>query len=71
MAARIKSINWPSEMPEDEWEKVAQEIPSKEEPFIGKYISGREALIAEEKKQRSGRFIPHLPLTVLFHVSHN
>lgn len=41
-------------MPEDEWEEVAQTVPSVDEPFIQKYLSGREALIAQEKKQRSG-----------------
>ncbi|KAF4637633.1 hypothetical protein G7Y89_g461 [Cudoniella acicularis] len=53
MQARVKNMNWPSKIPDDEWEEVAQGIPSKEEPFITKYVSGREALVAEEKKQRS------------------
>jgi len=42
-------------MPEDEWEEVEQGIPAKDEPFINKYLAGRDALIAQEKKQRSGR----------------
>jgi adenosine deaminase CECR1 len=42
-------------MPEDEWEEVEQGIPAKDEPFIHKYLAGRDALIAQEKKQRSGR----------------
>jgi adenosine deaminase CECR1 len=41
-------------MPDDEWEEVVQTVPSVEEPFIQKYLSGRDALIAQEKKQRSG-----------------
>ncbi|KAH6683025.1 adenosine deaminase family protein-like protein [Halenospora varia] len=53
MQARIKNMNWPSEMPDDEWQEVKDGIPSKEEPFISKYVSGRQALVAEEKKQRS------------------
>ncbi|EHK98314.1 putative Adenosine deaminase CECR1-A [Glarea lozoyensis 74030] len=44
---------WPSAIPDDEWEEVAAGIPSKSEPFIAKFVSGREALIREEKKQRS------------------
>ncbi|CAG8949262.1 hypothetical protein HYFRA_00004887 [Hymenoscyphus fraxineus] len=54
MQARIKNINaWPSTMPDEEWEEVAIGIPTTEEPFIKQYVSGREALIAQEKKQRS------------------
>lgn len=44
-------------MPDDEWEEVAEGVPSKEEPFIKKYLSGREALIQQEKKQRSGEIL--------------
>lgn len=42
-------------LPDDEWEGLAEEIPAIEEPFIQKYISGRDALVAEEKKRRSGK----------------
>lgn len=41
-------------MSNEEWEEIAQTIPAQDDPFIQKYLSGREALIAEEKKQRSG-----------------
>ena len=41
-------------MPDDEWEEVVATVPSVDEPFIQKYLGGREALINEEKKQRSG-----------------
>lgn len=41
-------------MSNEEWEEIAQTIPSKDDGFIQKYMTGREALIAEEKKQRSG-----------------
>lgn len=44
-----------SNMSNEEWEEIAQTVPSKDEPFIQKYMTGREALIAEEKKQRSGK----------------
>ncbi len=40
-------------MPDDEWAEVEETVPAFEEPFIQKYIAGREALIAEEKKKRS------------------
>lgn len=49
------AVEMPS-MSDDEWEEVAQTVPSIAEPFIQKYLGGREALIAEEKKQRSGTF---------------
>jgi adenosine deaminase CECR1 len=45
-----------SRLPDDEWQDLSADIPAKEEPFIQKYISGREALIAQEKKQRSGQY---------------
>jgi hypothetical protein len=42
-------------MPDDEWAEVLQGVPAKNEPFINKYLAGREALIVQEKKQRSGK----------------
>lgn len=42
-----------SHMSKEEWEEIAQTIPSKDDAFIQKYMTGREALIAEEKKSRS------------------
>lgn len=48
-------------MSNEEWEELAQTIPSEDEPFIQKYISGRDALIAEEKKQRYGLSAPPPP----------
>jgi hypothetical protein len=56
--AHVKSLPWPTAMPDDEWEEVKQGVPAKDEPFINKYISGREALIEQEQKQRSGIHIP-------------
>lgn len=41
-------------MSKEEWDEIAQTIPAKDDPFILKYMTGREALIAEEKKQRYG-----------------
>lgn len=41
-------------IPEDEWEEISQDIPKLEDPFIQKYVKGQQALIAEEKSQRSG-----------------
>jgi adenosine deaminase CECR1 len=32
----------------------AEGVPSLSDPFIQKYLSGRDALVAQEKKQRSG-----------------
>jgi len=42
-------------MADDEWAEVSEGLPAKDEPFINKYLMGREALIAQEKKQRSGQ----------------
>jgi len=42
-------------MPEDEWAEVEQGLPAKDEPFINKYLVGRDALIDQEKRQRSGK----------------
>jgi adenosine deaminase CECR1 len=52
-------------MPDDEWAEVVQGIPTKDEPFVNKYRDGREALIAQEKKQRSGKGGFFLPGAVL------
>ncbi|KFA64932.1 hypothetical protein S40285_03851 [Stachybotrys chlorohalonatus IBT 40285] len=40
-------------MPDDLWEELSQEIPSKSDPFIKQYLSGRENLITQEKTTRS------------------
>ncbi len=54
--ARVRELVWPSRIPEEEWEAISQGIPAKDEPFIERYLGGREALILQEKKQRSGRY---------------
>lgn len=38
---------------EEEWQEVLQELPKTDDPVVQHYLKGREALIAEEKKQRS------------------
>lgn len=48
-------------MPDDEWAEVVQGVPAEGEPFINKYLDGREAMIAQEKKQRSGKQRPLCP----------
>lgn len=53
--SRVRDLVWPSRMPDDEWEEVEQDLPAKDEPFIKKYLLGRDALIDQEKKQRSGK----------------
>lgn len=40
---------------EDELWAEEEGVPSFEEPFIQKYLDGRDALVAQEKQQRSGR----------------
>lgn len=39
-----------------QWE-LDQGVPQFEDPFIQKYLNGRDALIDEEHKQRHGRCI--------------
>jgi hypothetical protein len=53
--ARVRDLEWPSTIPEEDWKEIEQGIPSKDEPFIKKYLDGQAALIAQEKKQRSGK----------------
>lgn len=36
-----------------DWEKD-EGVPNLSDPFIQKYLSGRDALVEQEKKQRSG-----------------
>ncbi|KAI1081167.1 adenosine/AMP deaminase [Whalleya microplaca] len=38
---------------DQEWEETSQDIPKESDPFMQKYIEGRESLIAQENKQRS------------------
>ncbi|KAK6082146.1 adenosine deaminase family protein [Seiridium cupressi] len=37
----------------EEWDEISQTIPSVDEPFIQKYVEGRDALISQENRQRS------------------
>jgi len=48
-------MDWPSGLPDEIWEEFKQEVPTKEEPFIKKYMEGQASLIAQEQKQRSGK----------------
>lgn len=41
-------------MDNETWAEISQTIPAKDDPFLQKYLSGRDALIAQEKKQRYG-----------------
>ena len=52
--AHLKDEPWTTAMPDDEWEEVKQDVPAKDEAFINQYVAGREALIEQERKQRSG-----------------
>lgn len=38
------------------WEK-SEGVPQVEDPFIQKYLNGREALIEQEHKQRHGQIL--------------
>ncbi|OTA84042.1 hypothetical protein M434DRAFT_400537 [Hypoxylon sp. CO27-5] len=38
---------------DEEWEEISKDVPQETDPFVQKYIQGREALIAQENNQRS------------------
>ncbi|KAK6950856.1 hypothetical protein Daesc_007384 [Daldinia eschscholtzii] len=46
-------MNFTNLYTDQEWEEVSQDLPKENDPFIQKYLQGREALIAEENKERS------------------
>jgi len=48
------SANKPLRFTDEEWAEISSTVPTEEEPFLKKYLEGREALIAQENKQRSG-----------------
>jgi hypothetical protein len=50
----------PEATTDDDWEQ-AEGVPSLSDPFIQKYLAGRDALVQEEKKQRSGTHRAPLP----------
>jgi adenosine deaminase CECR1 len=50
-----------------EWEK-SEGIPQVEDPFIQKYLNGREALIEQEHKQRHGQIL-HNSIFPSYYVS--
>lgn len=39
---------------DEEWAEISQEIPKEDDAVLQKYLEGRENLIAQENKQRSG-----------------
>ena len=54
--------NAEDELEEDlEWE-LEEGIPQFEDPFIEKYLTGRDALIEQEKKHRHGESAPQIDL---------
>jgi hypothetical protein len=40
--------------PEDSWDGTVDGVPEMSDPFIQAYLHGRDALILEEQKLRSG-----------------
>ncbi|KAI1178598.1 adenosine deaminase-related growth factor [Nemania sp. FL0916] len=43
----------PAGFTDQEWEEISSDIPKESDPFLQKYLEGREALIEQENKQRS------------------
>jgi hypothetical protein len=56
LRAIVRDVDMATETAEDieAWAQ-AEGVPSLSDPFIQKYLSGRDALVEQEKKQRSGR----------------
>lgn len=52
---------------DEEWAQ-AEGVPSLSDPFIQKYLQGRDALVQQEKRQRSG-WSTHLIRNTHEHVS--
>lgn len=46
-----------------EW-KIEEDVPSFEDPFIQKYLNGRDALVEEERKQRHGEIRLSTPISL-------
>lgn len=59
---------------DEDWAAVSQELPTAEDAVIKQYLKGRQNLIAEEQKKRSGKCYPHVvdqhrrTLPYLFHT---
>jgi adenosine deaminase CECR1 len=52
--AHLKNEPWTTAIPDEDWAELKQGVPSKDEAFIKQFLSGREALIQQEKNRRSG-----------------
>lgn len=55
-----KTENMAAAASDADWEQ-AEGVPSLSDPFIQKYLQGRDALVQQEKKQRSGPFVHQTP----------
>lgn len=44
----------PTTWSDEEWQDISQQVPKETDPFVQKYLEGREALVAQENAQRSG-----------------
>ncbi|KAI9742300.1 MAG: hypothetical protein M1818_004200 [Claussenomyces sp. TS43310] len=42
-------------LPDDEWDELSEGLPDQDEPFLQKYLQGRDALIGQEKAQRTDK----------------
>ena len=52
------NFTYPKKFTAEEWAEISREIPSDDDPHLRKYLEGRENLIAQEDKQRSGSATP-------------
>ncbi|CAJ2502847.1 Uu.00g102410.m01.CDS01 [Anthostomella pinea] len=44
---------------DQEWDEISRDMPKESDPFMQKYIEGREALISQENKQRTDASFRH------------
>ena len=45
---------------DEEWADAVEDVPALDNPFIQQYLQGRQSLIDEEDKKRSGEYLPLL-----------
>ena len=57
---KVSGFVYDKKFTDEEWAEISQEIPKEDDAFLRKYVEGRQNLIEQENKQRSGS--AHLPL---------
>ena len=58
---KVSGFAYDNKFTDEEWAEISQEIPKQDDEFLRKYVEGRQNLIEQENKQRSGTV--HLALS--------